>query len=138
MAFRSNRLDLVDFGSPDRYFTQRPWVRRFLHDGRPFYTPRVHLSGLVVAALTVRRARRPMLQRMPPSSWLRLYAVNSEQYPDEAANDFVDTVLPEMWTWLQAQLAKPETMRVGLDEDLVVEWNGTAHAAHRLKYIVRR
>jgi hypothetical protein len=78
-----------------------------------------------------------MLQHLPSSTWLRLYAVTSEKYPDEAANDFVDNVLPEMQTWLQAQLAKPETMRVGLDEDLVVEWNGTAHTAHRLKYIIR-
>jgi hypothetical protein len=137
-TFRSDRLDSVDFGSPDRYFTQRPWVSRFLRDGRPSYTPPVHLDGLVVAALTVRRARHAMLQHMPPYIWLRLFAVTSERYSDEAANDFVDKVLPEMRTWLQAQLAKPESMRVGLDEDLVVEWNGTAHVAHRLKYLVRK
>lgn len=137
-AFSSDRLDSVDFGSPDRYFTQKPWVTRFLRDGRPFYMPRLHLNGLVVAALTVRRSRHPMLERMPSFTWLRLYAVPSDQYSDEAVSDFSDSVLREMQTWLHAQLAKTETTRVGLDEDLVVEWNGTAHATHRLKYIIKR
>ena len=79
-----------------------------------------------------------MLERRPPYSWLRFYAVASDQYPDEAVSEFIDKVLPEMRTWLRAQLAKTETMRVGHDEDLIVEWNGTAHTVHRLKYIVRR
>jgi hypothetical protein len=77
-----------------------------------------------------------MLQQKPPHTWLRFYAVPREDYSDEAAADFIEKTLPEMRKWLLAQLQKTETMRIGLDEDLLAEWDGAKHVIHAVKFVI--
>jgi len=138
VAFSPESPDAVEFGSSQRYFNaNRPWDWKYLGQPRPRYKPPVQVTGLVVAALTVRRIRHPMLERNPPRSNLRFYAVPREKYSDEASADFVEKTLPELRKWLHAQLAKTEMMRVGLDEDLVVEWNGEKHVTRAIKYGIK-
>lgn len=138
LAFSRECPDVVEFGSRQRYFNpNRPWDGKYLGEPRPRYKPPVQATGMVVAALTVRRIRHSMLERKPPRSSLRFYALPREKYPDESSAEFVEKSLPEMRKWLQAQLGKTETMRVGLDEDLLVEWNGQEHVTRTVKYVIK-
>jgi hypothetical protein len=138
LAFSEACPDAVEFGSYQRYFNaSRPWDSKYLGQPRPRYKPRVQVTGLVVAALTVRGVRHPLLEGKPPRSSLRFYALPREKYPDESTLDFVEKALPEMRKWLQAQLAKPETTRVGLDEDLLVEWTGGKHVTRAVRYVIK-
>ncbi len=65
---------------------------------------------------------------------MRLCPVRIDQYPESAADEFKSVILPKMKDWLDQELAKPATRIFGHFECLVVEWNGSQHKCHQLRW----
>lgn len=63
-----------------------------------------------------------------------LFPLKKENYPEEANQDFVQWVLPHVKTWMERQLAKPETAILGVEE-LIIVWNGEVHNFHYSKFL---
>jgi hypothetical protein len=95
----------------------------FKFDGRCHQRPR--LGGPVVASLNVSRDMTAMLQ---------LYAVPVNVYGSPAVEDFKQQVLPSLRSWLVSQLRRPQTAVLGY-EQRIVEWTGTEHREHDIRYL---
>ncbi len=95
----------------------------FKFDGRCYERPR--LDGPVVASLSVSREMTAMLQ---------LYAVPVDEYGSSAVGEFKERVLPRLRSWLVSQLRRPQTAVLG-HEERIVEWTGTEHREHDLRYL---
>jgi hypothetical protein len=96
-------------------------------NGKGGYSPRPKFAGPIVASLSVSHLSdsRPILI---------LFAIGIDQYSDEASDEFGSEILPKMKTWLDQQLAKPETSKFGYAEYFVAEWTGKVHRIHYLRW----
>ena len=113
-AFPDDLVSDIGFGWPQRTF-------RF--DSRCFRRPR--LIGPVVAAAHVTRDQ---------TASLRLFPVLRAAYPASAVSDFEQSVVPALRRWLQEHTTRPVTHVLGY-ETLIVEWLGSSHALHALRYL---
>jgi hypothetical protein len=109
--FAADDLEWVSFGHPIRTFSFQSKAQR------------PHLTGRVVASLTLNRERR---------AWLCLYPMRRARYPEAAQADFSAAVLPRLRDWLHEKRRQPETAILGHNETLV-EWTGGSHRHHELK-----
>ncbi len=92
------------------------------------YSPRPKFDGPVVAELSIghRSDSRPILY---------LYATRIDQYSDDALEEFKTEILPKMKAWLDGEIAKPETSKLGNSESFVTEWTGVEHRIHYLRWL---
>jgi len=97
--------------------------KRFAFDSRSKNRPRLH--GMVVAKAQVSRDL---------ASLLILYVLSREAYPEKAASEFCDSIIPEIHEWLKVQLSKPETAILGV-ESLLIEWTGHEHKKHSMRFL---
>lgn len=97
--------------------------KSFSFDSRSNKRPR--LEGTVVAQAQVNRDLE---------SILILYALSKENYPEIAAEEFRDLIIPEIREWLKAQLIKPKTAILGV-ETLLIEWTGRGHKKHMMRFL---
>jgi len=96
---------------------------KFRFDSRCHQRPR--LDGPVVASISVSRDLTAIMQ---------VYGVPIDCYSENAAADFEERILPKMRSWLISQLKKQETAILGCEE-LIVEWTGSEHREHFLRYL---
>lgn len=97
--------------------------KSFAFDSRSKNRPR--LQGTVVADAQVSRDL---------ASTFNLYVLSREDYPDTAADEFCESIIPEIRQWLKAQLAKPTTAILGV-ESLLIEWTGHEHKKHMMRFL---
>jgi hypothetical protein len=90
-------------------------------------------TGPVVADISISRAA-VSISLSVDRPYLCLYPVRIDQYPEEAAAEFKLAILPKMKKWLTSELVKPETRVFGHAECLVVEWTGSHHKFHQLRW----
>ena len=97
--------------------------KTFAFDSRSKNRPR--LTGTVVAQAQVDRHLAAMLI---------VYALKNEDYPEKAANEFCSSIIPDVHTWLKAEISKPTTAILGV-ESLVIEWTGIKHEKHAMRFL---
>ena len=97
--------------------------KRFQWDSRCPRHPTLH--GPVVASLGLSRDHTAILQ---------LYAIGVSAYPLEAVHQLESEVVPRLRAWLASRLAIPSTAILGCEE-VVVEWSGSAHHNHIVRYL---
>ena len=97
--------------------------KSFTFDSRSKGRPK--LEGTVVASAQVSRDLEANLN---------LYAIRREDYPERAANEFRDSIIPQIHEWLKSQLAKQGTAVLGV-ESLLVEWTGREHKNHEMRFL---
>jgi hypothetical protein len=68
------------------------------------------------------------------SSIISLYAIRKEAYSEVAAQDFEHAVLPQLRSWIDAELAKPSTAVLGVRQ-IIAEWDGKKHHLHELTFL---
>lgn len=112
--FETNALAWVSFGFP---------VGSFNFDSRCHHQP--HLHGSVAASLSVTRARE---------AHLCLYPLLRTDYPDCAADEFADRVLPKFCNWLQTKQSRPDTLILG-HEEIIAEWAHGTHTLHEVRFL---
>jgi hypothetical protein len=124
-CFAASVADLREaFGDIGQLSTYRGFLgKTFSFDSRCANRPR--LAGPVVASLSVSRSRTAILQ---------LYPVKRREYSDAAMAEFAERVLPQLRSWLQIQLTKPETAMLGCRQR-VVEWTADGHKNHELRFL---
>lgn len=83
------------------------------------------LEGTVVASAQVSRDLEAILN---------LYAIRREDYSERAADEFRDSIIPQIREWLKSQLAKQRTAVLGV-ESLLVEWTGRGHKKHEMRFL---
>jgi len=97
--------------------------KSFAFDSRSKKRPR--FQGMVVAQAQVSRDL---------ASFLILYVLSREDYPKIAADEFCDSIIPEIHEWLNCQLAKPKPAILGV-ESLLIEWTGREHIKHVMRFL---
>jgi hypothetical protein len=97
--------------------------KSFSFDSRSKSRPK--LEGTVVASAQVSRDLEAILN---------LYAVRRDVYPERAAHEFCESVIPQIHEWLRSQLAKRRTAVLGV-ESLLVEWTGREHKKHGMRFL---
>jgi hypothetical protein len=95
----------------------------FIFDSRSRRRP--ILEGTVVASVGVSRELDAILS---------LYAIRREEYPERAACEFRDAIIPKVRGWLKSRLAKGQTEVLGV-ESLVIEWTGREHKTHEMRFL---
>jgi hypothetical protein len=90
-------------------------------------------TGPVVADITISRAA-VSISLSVDRPYLCLYPVRIDLYPEEAAEEFKLAILPKMKKWLTSELVKSETRVFGHAECMVVEWTGSHHKLHQLRW----
>ena len=97
--------------------------KSFSFDGRSKTRPK--LEGTVVAAAQVSRELEAILN---------LYAIRREDYPERAAGEFCDSIIPQIRDWLRSQLARQPTAILGV-ESLIIEWTGREHKKYDMRFL---
>ena|ERR1051326_2650054 len=97
--------------------------KSFSFDSRSKNRP--NLKGTVVASIRINRELECILS---------LYAIRREDYPDRAADEFCDSIIPRIHEWLTSQLVKPKTAILGV-EYLLIEWTGREHKRHEMRFL---
>jgi hypothetical protein len=92
-------------------------------DSRCFERPVI--NGLVVASLSVSRARTALLQ---------IYPAEIAFFGASATSRFEAFVVPHLAKWLQQQLKKPETAVLG-HEQIIVSWNGSEFEYAQVRFL---
>jgi len=112
--FATDELVWVSFGSP---------IRSFRFDKQVAHRPK--LVGPVVASLAMNRNLE---------AHLCVYPVRRAEYPEGAEDDLNSRVLPSIRDWLRAKTSRSGTGIHG-HEEIVVEWTGTEHRCHELRFL---
>lgn len=97
--------------------------KRFEFDRRSKNRP--ELEGTVVASAQVSRDSEALLM---------LYAIRREDYPEQAAGEFYDGILPQLHEWIKSRLSKSPTAILGV-EALIVEWTGSEYRKHEMRFL---
>ena len=97
--------------------------KSFAFDSRSRTRPR--LQGTVVAYAQVSRDL---------TSIFNLYVLSKEDYPEIAAHEFCDSIIPEIREWLKVRLSRPTTAIIGV-ESLLIEWTGNEHKKHMMRFL---
>ena len=88
-------------------------------------TERPVINGIVVATLSVSRARTAILQ---------IYPAEIAFFGAPATAKFEQFVVPHLARWLQSQLDKPETAVLG-HEQTIVSWNGSEFEYTQVRFL---
>lgn len=83
------------------------------------------LEGTVMASVQVSRELEAIMS---------LYSIRREEYPERAACEFRDAIIPKVLGWLKSRLAKGQTEVLGVEE-LVIEWTGREHRTHEMRFL---
>ena len=95
----------------------------FKLDSRCFEHPII--NGIVVASLSVSRARTAILQVYPAQNTL---------FGEHATTRFEKSAVPHLANWLQLQLNKPKTAVIG-HEQTIVSWNGSEFDYAQVRFL---
>jgi len=112
--FQNGVLNWVGFAWPYKIFS---------FDSRCTNYPKI--NGNILADVTISRDL---------NTYACFYPVLKSDYSDEAAQDFVGYILPNMLMWIKKQLNKPGTQILGY-ETLIIEWFETKHELHEIRYL---
>ncbi|GIO32674.1 MULTISPECIES: hypothetical protein [Paenibacillus] len=117
---RHLRSVFTDFEAINFLFGLR---RNFEFDSRASTMPSI--KGTVVTSVSYHRDR---------STNFSLFPLSIIHYSDQAADDFNSQILFNIKQWIQAQMNKPDTSILGV-EQLIVEWNGKEHLVHKVRFL---
>lgn len=95
-------------------------ARKFQFDSRQNKKPEI--KGAILASISYSREKTILLS---------LFPIDKAEYPEEANNDFITSVLPYIKEWTERQIIKSDTEILGV-EQLIVEWKNKKHYFHHL------
>jgi hypothetical protein len=86
---------------------------------------RPKIQGNVVVSISIDCQLKPSLF---------FYPIPGSRYPEQAAKEFREVILPELKKWVNGHLVNRETEIIGT-EMIVYELNGALFKMHRLRYL---
>ncbi len=112
--FSNTSIEWIGFAWPSK---------KFEFDSRCHHRPKI--NGQIIASLSINHAY---------GSHLCFYPVKTNEYPDQAALEFKQKVLPRLHEWFCNQMSKPDTQKNG-NFQFIVEWHKKSHKMHEMSFM---